>query len=295
MLFKAINTIDPSLLRNKTSSPINEFHDGNVTDMRALQEKKQFYLDETLAFVERFRKFMDPTFAKTMDSITKDPKPSGRHDAARQALWQYSPLMMFVKDVNLAAWENVIHAYQARSRPVYQEEVRSSIAGWKSVVRKPVAEEQDALFTTHDKEGDNSTGSVKRLTVKRSQTLTRGFSSRAATSDKRLELSKNQDSKLLPYEVFTGALEEIVPLMTVEQNFVIDFFHISSTEKIDFADLVTGVRPSERRGTNLSARRPQEPDKAMIKRTMDVMESVFSAWPVDMQNLVDWAVGQDAL
>jgi len=297
MLYKAINKIDPSLLRNKSTSQRNEFNDSAVTEMRALQDKKQFYLDETFAFVERLRKFMDAAFANALGNANGaaiSARSSQAHDGARQALWQYSPLMMFTKDVNMAAWENMINAYQARSRPVYQEEVRSSIAGWKTAARKPAVEEQEALFTTQDKESDGSTGGAKRLTVKRSQTLARGFN-RTASFDKGQLPSKNKDSKLLPYEVFTGALEEIVPLMTVEQNFVIDFFHITSVERTDFTDAITVVRPSERRGTNLVARRPQESDRAMVKRTADVMENVFGTWPVDMQNLVDWAVSQDAL
>jgi len=290
MLYNAINTIDPSLLRRKSGVQMNDFHDSTVTEMRALQDKKQFYLDETFTFIERFRQFMDPTFAKCLDSSNRNASL----DSARKVLWQYSPLMMFTKEVNMAAWESMIHAYQGRSRPVYQEAVRNSIGGWKSAARKPAAEEQQALFTAQDKESDNASGTVKRLTVKRSQTLSRGFG-RTASYDKRPVLSKTQDSKLLPYEVFTGALEEIATFMTTEQSFVVNFFHITSVEKVDFADTVMAVRPSERGPTNPTVRRPQELDRAMIKRTTDAMESVFSAWPVDMQNLVDWAVGQDAL
>jgi len=309
MLYKALFTIDPSLVhRGPARSTVNAFTDQNMTNMRALQEKRQLYLQDTRAFLARLRNMAEPTFdfafafKKTRDTLgrnngmsARSPASSefGAHDVARNSLWQYSPLMLFAKEVDYTTWQDIVAVYQAKARSVYQNEVRDNIMQWKKATKKPTGDEQEALFTTQEKENEGLTGTARKLTVKRSQTLAKNF--RTGSIDKRFGLDKSQGSKDYLFESFAGVLEETVPLIFTEQNFIIDFFHATSLDSVDFVDLVTSAKPSQRRGTNVLARKAFEPDRTMARKVFEIVESIFITWPNEMQNLADWATQQDPL
>lgn len=315
LLYKAMITIDPTVIQGSRSSTVDDpskfgnsasFGNSELATMRSLQEKRDIYLNESTLFLERLKQFMDMTFgAALMDTkdaiarqITSDSNPPTKiylsaHDVARNTLWQYSPLLLFAKEINRSIWEELIRMYQARAQPIYQDEMRDNISAWKKVARKPTGDEQDLLFTSQEKETESLSGAARKLTVKRSQTLARGL--RSASGDKEAKVEKSQSGKLHPFEVFASSLDELSPLIFTEQNFVTDFFHATSAENIDFPDAVNTAPPEGRRGTNLFARKLFEPDRAMAKRVMEVMEEIYSSWPTDMQNLMEWAVKADPL
>lgn len=315
LLYKAMITIDPTLVQGSRSSTVDDpskfantssFGNSELASMRALQEKRDRYLNESTLFLERLKQFMDMTFGAalmdTKDAIARqaisDSKPSTKldvaaHDIARNALWQYSPLLLFAKEISRPTWDELIRMYQARARPIYQDEMRDNTITWKKIARKPTGDEQDLLFTSQEKEAESLSGAARKLTVKRSQTLARGL--RSTSGDKEAKAEKSQSGKLHPFEVFAGVLDELSPLIFTEQNFVTDFFHATSAENIDFPDAVNAAPPEGRHSTNLFARKLFEPDRAMAKRVMEVMEEMYSFWPTDMQNLMEWAVKADPL
>lgn len=203
--------------------------------------------------------------------------------------------MIFAEDIDKKAWQDIIATYVIQARTMYQGEIQEMVSQWKKGTRRPGGEEQDALFTAQEKEADGLAGTARKLTVKRSQTLAR--MTRAASAEKRAVLNRNQENKQ-PCEAFAGALEETVPLVFTEQNFIIDFFHSDSLSvgPADFVEAVTSSRPTERRGTDLRApRRLVEGDRAMSQKLLGLMEGVFPTWPNEMQSLMDWALQADSL
>lgn len=157
--------------------------------------------------------------------------------------------------------------------------------------RKPAGDESDILFTTQEKEPESMAKTARTLTVKRSQTLARGL--RSASGDKETKVARApQDGKLFAFDVFGRVLDDIGPVLLTEQNFVTEFFHATSAETIDFPDVVGATKIEDRRGPNLWIRKQFEADRSMAKRVADVMEDIFSFWPTEIQNLVDWAVHQ---
>lgn len=305
LLYQALNTIDPSSLRGKSQLQSSSGVTNALTTVRALREKKDLYLNDTFVFLQRLKNYMDPTFGAALLNTTNallrnrtSPKSAltfdpAIHDAARNVLWQYSPLMLFAKDVDLNTWEEIIRIYRTRIRSTYQEELRTNVAEWKKTGRKATNDELSALFNTLEKENESSSGSVRKLTVKRSQTL--GKSLRSASDKKRSILDKTGNPSSSPYETFADAIDEMIPLVCTEQNFIIDFFHASSQENLDFLDAVIPFSAEQRRGTDLVARRLLEPDRTMAKVVSDAMEDIFAAWPTELQSLVEWAVNAHPL
>lgn len=310
LLYRAMITIDPTLRQHGSLADAGSSSDtrfdgtgglGNseVANMRALQEKKDTYNMESTLFLDRLRRHLDITFdaafMSAKDAVIRNgnsPKAStkfggGPHDLARASLWQYSPLLLFAKDVDTDAWQNLMKLYQMHARPVYQNEFRDNILTWKQAARKRT-DDPEILFTTHEKESETLASTARKLTLKRSQTLAKTL--RTASGDK----ISNQDGKALPYEAFAGALEEMTSLIFSEQNFIVDYFHTTSNENVDFADAVMAAPPEGRRGTNLHARKLYEPDRTMAKRVCEVMEDLFSFWLSDMQNFVEWTLSSSA-
>ena len=314
LLYKALITIDPNSItggRTNTTEDIQKmsssagFGNSELATMQALQEKKERYLNEGAMFLDRLKKHMDITFGaaflQTKDSLasmdqTAMPSTTANieaHDAGRNMLWMTSPLILFAKEIDRASWDALIRTYQNQAGQIYQDEIRDHILSWRRFARRPTGEEQDLLFTAPEKEVESITGAARKLTVKRSQTLARGL--RNASGEKEGKGIKAQDGKLFAFDVFSRILEGIGPVLLTEQNFITEFFHATSTDSVDFPETVSAASPEERRGPNLWVRKQFEADRTMAKRVAEVMEDIFSFWPTEVQNLVDWAVKADPL
>lgn len=308
LLYRAMTTINPALRQGNLSGRdrrLSTYATHEIANMRALQQKKDLYMSEGMLFLERLKQFMDMTFGaalmKAKDALDRHnslAKSNTKldvaiHDSARSGLWQYSPLLLFAKGMDTQSWEGLLKMYQTRARSIYQDELRDNTLAWKKMVRKPTGEEQDLLFTTQEKEGDGLSSTARKLTVKRSQTLARSL--RSASGDKTSPTDKSQMGKSAAFEIFAGALDEMTPLIFTEQNFIVDFFHATSAESMNFAETVTAAPPEARQGTNLYVRKLYEPDRAIARTVVDVMAETFASWPGDLQNLIDWAIQADPL
>ena len=306
-LFKAMVKIDPSMGNSepKKDEDANSETAGLNSDfgnMRIVQEKKEMYMSESSTFMRRLVVFMasqfDLAFDKTrraMDGALSKKADPRNHDVGRDVLWQYSPLVLYSRDVDLDSWNRIIQVYQDKSYPIYKGEFREALEAWKKYARKPTGEEAELLFTAQQEKKDEGIATTARkLTVKRSQTLARSLRSPLGDGSK-TSLDKGVDSRSHPYEVFASVLDELLPLVQMEQNFIIDFFHATTLEQFDFADAVAASRPRERRGGDLKRNRLMEPDRELARRVTRAMEVTFSFLEQDLQNLVDWVLSMDPL
>ncbi|KAL2075336.1 hypothetical protein VTL71DRAFT_279 [Oculimacula yallundae] len=320
MLFKAMLTIDPSL--NTTVSRPSEdgslrsgkpggYGNSEIGSMRVLQEKKDVYKMEIAMFLRRLKPFLQVKFGAAVDetrkalerekgsnlarSAGKAKLDSRNHDLAREILWRYSPLMLFAREVDRLEWEELMKMYEMVCRPLYQDEFRDAVFAWKRIARKPIGDEGDILFTSQiEKQTEGIATTARKLTVKRSQTLAKSLRSPIGDNASKNSVDKS-DGRLQPYEVFGGVLEETVPIMSMEQNFVVEFFHVTSLEQSDFPDAVAASPPDSRRGGDLRRPRVMDPDRNLAKLVVQSMEEVFAFYPNDMQALVDWSLQYDPL
>lgn len=320
VLFKAMVTIDPSLSISSPrlsedgsvrSGKTGGFGNSEIGSMRVLQEKKDVYRATSVEFLQRLYSFLHMKFRAAIDETRKaiDREKNGtitraagkgkleprHHDLARNILWRYSPLMLFSREVAHVEWEKFLVDYEQACKPLYQDEFRDTVFAWKRVVKKVHGDEVENFFTSQiEKPSEGlATTTARKLTVKRSQTLAKirspiGDNSNKSTVDK-------ADGRLSPNSVFSGALDEMVPIMNMEQNFVVEFFHVTSLEQHDFADFVAAAPPDLRRGSDLRRPRVMDPNRSLAKRVVQTMEEIFAFWTGDMQALVDWSIQTDPL
>jgi hypothetical protein len=321
MLYRAMLTIDPSLglagPRSSEEGSINSgkpggYGNSEIGSMRVLQEKKDDYRNEISAFLRRLKPFLQVKFGAAIDETRKalerekgsnlarsagkaklDPR---NHDLSREILWKYGPLMLFSRDVNRIEWEELIKIYETTCKPLYQDEFRDAIFAWKRIVRKPTGDEGDLLFTSQiEKQAEGIATTARKLTVKRSQTLAKSLRSPIGDNSSKTTIDKPSDGRLQPYEVFTGALDEMIPIMTMEQNFIVEFFHVTSLTQHDFPDAVAAASPDARRGGDLRRPRVMDPNRHLGNLVVQSMEEVYSFFSGDMQALVDWSIQADPL
>jgi hypothetical protein len=308
-LYKAMLTIDPKLRQNgdrpASADGLLKVDPTNGVDkigyeistMRAVQEKKAGYRRESIEFIQRFKNHMLGKFRDTESFVTDSINRSTglpmnnskldlrRRDQVRGGMWMYSPLMLFARDIDSNEWEELLRMYESTAKKPYQEEFRENVSAWKRVVRSSAGEEQDTSFTTQEKESDSLV--ARTLTVKRSKTFREG--PRVTSTD------KSQDGKISGCEAFAGALYDMSQAIFLEQNFVVDLFHLSSLETAEFPDAVTAKTPESRQGGDLHERKLFDPNRTMARRLQRIMDDMYSFWPAEMQNLVEWVVKQDAL
>ncbi|ROV90180.1 hypothetical protein VSDG_08784 [Cytospora chrysosperma] len=308
-LYKAMIKIDPSMgnadavkTGDASSEQAIDFN-GDYAQMRVVQEKKQMYLQESAMFLQRLVEFMAKEFNVAYEEVRRAMKGAlnrkadpQNHDAGRDILWKYDPLMLYARDSDLENWNRLIQLYQDTAHPTYKMEFRDALDSWKKNVKKPTGEEALLFSTGDEKKEEGLATAARKLTVKRSQTLARirsplgdGTNHRSSTHST-IELSRNS-----PYEIFAGIVDELLPLVEMEQNFIIDFFHATTMEQIDFPDAVAAVSPRDRRGNGLKRHRLMEPDRDLARRVTRSMEVIFPFLERDLGNLVDWVLSQSPL
>ncbi|OAA51610.1 Exocyst complex, component Exoc1 [Metarhizium rileyi] len=310
-LFRAMIKIDPSLGSDEqatsSSSDAGDTPAFNTDydNMRIVQEKKQMYLQQSAFFMQRLIDFMarlfDEAYAgskRALEGALSKKVDSSHYDAGRELLWKYSPLMLYARDVDLNSWNRLIQIYQDKSHPLYKGQFQNVISIWRKNARKATGEESELLFSSQvEKQQEGVATAARKMTVKRSQTLARALRSPLADSGNRAnpEKSPTADSRSFPYEVFSGVLDDLLPLVEMEQNFIIDFFHATTLEQGDFTDAVAANAPRDRRGGDLKRHRLMEPDRDLARRVTRSMEVIFAFLESELQRLVEWVVAQDPL
>ena len=269
--------------------------------MRAVQEKREGYRRESVDFVRRLKQHLDVRFQEVETELSGAIQ-KGRsgalsrsstkldlrlRDTARAGMWIHSPLMLFAREIDSFEWREMMRAYEGAIKKSYQEEFRDNISAWKRTIKKPTGEEQESLFTTQEKDGEGIVS--RKLTVKRTKTVRTDGLSRISSGE------KPRTGGTTGYEAFAGALYDMAQSIFVEQNFLVDFFHVSSLENLDFPDAVVAAPPESRKDRNLLERKLFDPDRQMARRVQDMMDDIYSFWPLDMEELVDMIFKQDTL
>lgn len=320
-LYRAMLTIDPQLggtsgartsLDGSLSSGRQGAYGGSeLGSMRVMQEKKGVYKNESAQFLRRLKPSLEFKFGAAIDETQKalerekgsnltrsgkvklDPR---NHDLARELLWRYSPLMLFTREVDRAEWEDLMTLYSKPAAKLYMDEYREAVFAWKRLGRKPTGDEGEILFTSQvEKQTEGLATTARKLTVKRSQTLAKSLRSPIGDNSSKTSLERGPNGAMQQYEVFSQLLDEVVPIISMEQNFVVDFFHVTSLEQLDFPEAVKAAIPDLRKGTDLKKPKVMDPNRDYAKKVVQVMEDIFQFLESDLQLLVAWSIQHDPL
>ncbi|RKF63037.1 Exocyst complex component SEC3 [Erysiphe neolycopersici] len=319
ILFKAMLTIDPSLgvsipRRSEdgslSSGKPGAYGNSEIGSMRVLQEKKDVYKSEITMFLRRLRQFLQIKFATAFEQtrLAFEREKSnnlsrvsgrakldlGKHDLARNILWKYSPLMLFTREVDRLEWENLMNIYGQALMPLYQEEFREAVMASRRAARRPTGDETEALFTSQvEKQSEGLATTARKLTVMKSQNLAKSLLSQSGDNSSKLSLDKVQGPE--PYEMIEELISRMTSAMSMEQNFFVEFFHVTSLGLHDFPETVVASSPEDRRGVDIKRPRVMDPNRDLAMLVVQSMEEIFSFFPKDFQGLVEWCLQSDPL
>ena len=299
-LYRAMLTIDPSLgqrSRQGTADQSQTSIGTEVSTMRAVQEKKEGYLRESIVFIRRFNEFMTTKFERFEGDISRSLEtkrtyltPSTkidltRRDSYRSDFSRYSAFVLFAREIDSGESDKLLETYVNSVKRPYEIEFNEVKSEWKRSAKRPTGEEQELLFAVQEKESEGL--GRKLTTVKRSKTLREG--TRNISGD------KSQDGKVPAYQAFASALDDMSQAVFLEQNFVVDLFHLSSLETSDFPDVVDSMIRETNKELNLGVKRTFDPDRNKAKEVKGLIARMFSFWPNELQRLVDLLFEQDKL
>lgn len=312
LLYKALITIDPDIRQNKQRRDgqgsnadrggVGVYADREIGQMRAVREQKHQYREDAQAFIRRFTQHINLQFKRleqtrddddTLKPVSSDSGSSinlATQRTARQELWLYNGMMLFVREVNSYEWKTLIKSYEINIGTSYRESFRQKAMTSRREARKPNGDEQEALFTTQEKEkADESLTSTaaRKLTVKRGKT--------AKAGGLKPSLGDRQEGKPDACEVFRNILEQQAKVIAEEQNFIVSFFHLSSQNNVEFAEMVSSTAPEKRRLPNLSVNPKYEPDRDIASTIQQSVEAIYSFWLADLQGQLEWALSMDEL
>lgn len=305
-LYSALTTIDPDLYSNKLkqlqgrtsqANRLGVYTDQDIGQMRAVREKKDLYRHESREFILRFGDYMRAIF-KQLDLNHDDQNKrsssstslSMSRQGQRQELWLYHAMMLFVREVDSDQWNQLIHNYDSVGKGVSQGQFRDLAMAHRREARKPASDEQEILFTFQEKEKhDNSLthSAARKITVKRGKTI--------KTTSLKQTLGDRREGKNEAWEAFLNTLQQQAQVVAEEQNFLVQFFHLSSQSNSDFVELVSSKAPEERRPPNLSVKQSYEPDRNLAAVVEGSVGNIYSFWASDLSNAMDWVLSLDQL
>lgn len=307
-LYKAMIKIDPTLGGDQSRKSLEAgteadqgLDNSDYGKMRIVREKKEMYMQESTLFMRRLVEYMARQFdaaatetSRHLGEALSRKGDSRHHDAGRDVLWKYSPLILYARDVDLKNWDRLLQLYQDLTHPVYKREFQQITVAWKKNARKVTADDTaDLLFTSHaEKKEEGIATTARKLTVKRSQTLAKSLRSPLEGSKSSLKSGEGQS---LPYEAFAAVMDDLMPLVEMEQNFVVDFFHATTLEQTDFPEAVAAFRPKDRMGGDLRRHRLMEPDRDLARRVTKSMEVIFFFLEKELMGLMEWVLMADSL
>lgn len=308
-LYQAMLTMDPTMRSNAQHRPKSSsgLGDTDTSAMVALREKKVVYDREMHDFCQRLMQYLDSRFMTSMNAIKGRVLRTGgggglaklqpeAFSEVRSGLWMYSPVLLFTKELNPPAWSTIIRMYQTRAHPVYKDAFKENVLNWRRAARASTGDETEMLFTAQEKEDPAAgglTSTARKLTVKRSMTLAKTL--RGTTGEKHPATEHKQPGAMMRSQAFAEALNEMAPLISREQNFIVDLFHATSLDTSDFIDTVQSAPPSARRGTNLLERKPVEPDREIAGHVTAAMLKIFEFFLPEMKAMQEWAISEDPI
>ncbi|KAK6330169.1 hypothetical protein TWF730_004665 [Orbilia blumenaviensis] len=316
VVYKAIVTIDPTVATAAGAKATTEGNDlddialgeAGMGKMMALKDKKDKYVEDSRTFSRRLIEYMKfqcrqdlMTLVKALDGsapVKPGARPVGRPKALTHAdvyhsLYKFAGLILFTRDIDRSSYLTLVREYAVAVKEQFTEEIGNDIWGWKSIMRKPTAEDQEILFTHAEKESEGS--SVRGLGVMRSATRAKPFRSQSNDTSARATAERAQDGRLPGSECFAGFLDNIIPLVAAEQNFLSEFFHMSSNSASNFLEFIQSGHPDDRRPSDLNRRRVPEQDKQVAKRLYETMTDVFAFLPTEIQSFVGVITSNDPL
>ncbi|KAJ3511244.1 hypothetical protein NMY22_g15712 [Coprinellus aureogranulatus] len=288
---------------------------GRDTDMAATMERLQDYKTHNSQFCKRISDFLSTMFTAQSELLLGDNNgiinPSQgysvivQHDDIEKFLGRYAGLMLYLKEMDEAAYGKLCAAYFSSMSGLHQAQITALLASYLSLVKKGQEDDQDSGFG-----GSTAPVSKAGAGMRRAGTLIRSpLDGRGGKDRDRVVQGDQRGSEvnlsaismasilrkifmlthpsLLPCQVFVLVLDQIQTSIYRENEFITDFLQINDAG-LTFADYM-GMESYFRRQAARSSGLSQTTTK-LIRGAMDL---IFGFLPGEVKSWVENAVAKD--
>lgn len=257
--------------------------DDSTSRMAAVQERIDEYNGHSEAFCRRVSQHLQVMIQFNVDEMgndrnralsVKNPKLYP-HTQMVDFLTQYRALVLYMKELNMKTYDDLIASYSKPVGGLYRKEIRDFLAAFKGMVRRASAEDNEAVFTVAFGSPTQRSGTIRRVGTIRSPTE-----------------KDNQPGKIHASEAFGRALRAVVPQVVAENDFIRDFFHLGS-QNLSFVELIGMDSQLPVHDSNVGMQNGKNDNSR--KRLFMVMEGLFEFLPDEMRFWMDAAMRLDNL
>lgn len=260
--------------------------------MSAMKVKRKDYEQSSGAFLARLAQFLQIKYQAVLvskqESSSKGPsRVLPGHEEGFMSLFVYSSFMLYAQRIDPKSHSDYMRRYAAASKSSWREIIVNFATNWKAFTRKSSVEENEMMFTAA--KDLQSTSTARSATIKRTNTIAKQIRSVGRSSaDPRVD-----DGKLPGSEVFKIILDNLALVIANEQNFLVSFFHLASSQAVDLPDYVAS-KPMLFI-SSLDEHRQTEPNRVYTKERFLLMESIFGWIYSELVNLVEALIALDPM
>ncbi|CAG8443657.1 2576_t:CDS:10 [Dentiscutata erythropus] len=247
--------------------------DKSIQEMKAIQEKIESYKYHAKNFCSRFCEYMRMMFQFQADTLMNDKSRGPRHnnltiqshDYITSNLSKYGTLSLWVKEMDPNRHLDV------QSEPIYKKETKEYLQQMRHLLSKrDLAEEATYVFSAANAHSNRSSL----------------FSFDSTKQALEFKDNNNNSGKIPLEESFNHCLRTIVPLVSNEQKFMADFFHLAKK------DSKSSLYDSEGFLKDLD----DDESEIMHKKLLyEHMEKLFDFLPDELCVFIDYGCKLDAV
>ncbi|KAL1707372.1 exocyst complex component Sec3-domain-containing protein [Schizophyllum commune] len=251
-------------------------------DMAATMERLESYHTHNSQFCKRILDYLTIMFTAQSKMLLGDfngvLRNNGRlsivpHTEMEQYLGRYAGLMLYLKEMDEAIYAKLCAAYFSAASELHSTQVRALLNGYLATIKKASEDEQDQGFGA-----PNPSGGINKSNLRRAGTVLR-----EGRKDKEKPLSGDTAAA----DALSRILEETMPIVTRESEFIADFLQINEAG-LTFADYM-GMDNYFRR----QAARQAGLSQTTMKLVRGALDLIFGFLPMELKGWLDAALAKD--
>ncbi|KAG5440319.1 hypothetical protein PCANB_001889 [Pneumocystis canis] len=264
-----------------TSEMDNEAATGDVVIMR---NKKNECEKESNEFLSRLAQYLNIKFQMELKNLVhRDYSPSSKvlkpqlisHVSTYMSFYRYQSFMLYAKQLNPAVFATFQEYYIKYSNGFYSNDFEKFFNIWKVITKKETSE---SVFTSI-KEVTQNMVNIKSGGIKRSATTIK--ISRGPITDNCKD-EKTQEIGISINEAFSHVVKEFVNTISQEQNFITAFFHLISSKRENYDELVSWNNNQIDIVEELKKKRPVELNRSLAKLVLNMMFKIMGSLDDDL-------------
>ncbi|CAN6620088.1 exocyst complex component Sec3p [Trichomonascus vanleenenianus] len=272
----------------------------SLAQMRAMQEKRQWFEQVRDEFGDRFKEFVEGKFKQALantEGIVTTQVASEEPQLVRpeipfvKLIYPYSGIVLFLREVDQYTYDSVLRTYEYAAKPYYENAIISYAAKWRRIISQLAGKNDKFSFAGKQKDASSGSDGITK-SLKRSGTLAKFKSSesreaRLSATQQRGDppkVEKTWTINMTAHSQIKKSLgiivDNLVSAVIAQQEFLVQEFHQSSFGAKNFPNFVKKYPIPKRQASEEAIAtlrvREIESDVEMGRQLTGILANIFS-------------------